>query len=645
MLLLLLATASACGRRDAERVVLVTIDTLRADHVGCYGAPIASTPTLDALAARGVRFETALAPTPLTLPSHTSLMTALDPPRHGVRNNSTFRLDENIPVLAERMRAAGFATAAFLGAVVLDRQYGLARGFEVYDDQMSLRNAAGEFGFAERTADRVVDEALEWLETAPDRFLLWVHLYDPHAGYRPPPRFADAFPHYPYAGEIAFADAELGRLLAAVDARWTDGSTLVAVTSDHGESLGEHGEITHSLAIYEATQRIPLLLAGAQLPVGHTASGLARLIDVAPTVLALAGAEPLPGADGRDLRLLLGTTQTEQRIAYLETLATQLDFGWSPLLGLRDARWKYIRAPRPELYDLARDPHETRDLAVEDAPRAAAFDALLDERLAGARIAAPELTPDAAMRERLQQLGYLVEGPGTDPDEIGRVGGIDPKDGVAVASALQVGISLMAAGRPAEALQLLEPLADGGYQLDVYRAEAARRAGDPVLAERYARAAVARAPRARSPHEVLGEALEARGRWEEAARAFEDASQLDPAAAEPSVGLGRVAEARGEPEAAARYFAQAAESRSGSAEALWRLAALRIERGEPALELIAKVPAAELERPEAAVRLARAEARAGRTDSALARLRRALASAPASKLLREALHELRTGGR
>ena len=256
-----LAFALGCGPARVERVVLVTIDTLRADHVGSYGGS-QPTPTLDAIAEEGARFATAIAPTPLTLPSHTSLLTGLDPPRHGVRNNSTFRLPDDVPTLGERMREAGFATAAFVGAVVLDRQFGLARGFDTYDDRMSARLAAGGDGFSERTADRVIDAALAWLDAAPPRFFVWVHLYDPHADYAPPPSFRARFPNALYDGEIAFADRELGRFAGRVRDLGLADRTLVVVVGDHGESLGDHGEEAHGLLLYGSSMRVPLIFCG-----------------------------------------------------------------------------------------------------------------------------------------------------------------------------------------------------------------------------------------------------------------------------------------------------------------------------------------------------------------------------------------------
>jgi len=267
LLLAVALLANACSR-GPERVLLVTIDTLRADRLGCYGREGAQTPTLDGIAAEGVRFETAISPAPVTLPSHASLMTALDPPSHGVRYNSIFRLEEGFPTLAEGMRTAGFKTAAFVGAMVLERDFGLARGFDSYDDQMPPRWGMGRAQRAERSADAVVDEAIAWLEKAPDRFFLCVHLFDPHAKYEPPPDFARAFPDDPYAGEIAFVDAELGRLLKHLNQRWPDQRTLVVATSDHGESLFDHDEPTHSYGIYDSTQRVPLLMQGPGLGVG-----------------------------------------------------------------------------------------------------------------------------------------------------------------------------------------------------------------------------------------------------------------------------------------------------------------------------------------------------------------------------------------
>jgi arylsulfatase A-like enzyme len=529
------------GRLDPapDRVVLVTIDTLRADHVGCYGAARAHTPALDAVGAQGVRFEQAVSPAPLTLPAHASLMTALDPPAHGVRHNSVHRLAQSLPTLAESMREAGYATAAFVGAVVLHRRFGLDRGFGVYDDEVGSRVSA-TVGYAERRADRVVDAALAWLESAPERFFLWIHFYDPHAEYDPPSGFASAFASRRYAGEIAFADAQLGRLLAAIRSRWGEGGLLIAVTSDHGESLGEHGEITHSYTIYEATQRIPLVISGPGLPRGRVVAAPSRLIDLAPTLLALAGAEPLPGVRGRDLRPLIDGRETEPRVAYLETLATQIDLHWSPLLGLRSDRLKYIRAPQPELYDLEADPGETDNRAPREPELVARMDRELQARLAEAR------TPDAGVvlsaedRARLRSLGYVVSPAPVEISELGRVGGPDPKAEIGLLRELAEVQALMTERRPGEALARMRSLEEAGPSVAGLRAAVALSAGDAAEAERAARAALAAAPGRPDVLVLLGQSLEAQGRPRSARAAFEAALAIDPTSGGARAGLTRI---------------------------------------------------------------------------------------------------------
>jgi arylsulfatase A-like enzyme/Flp pilus assembly protein TadD len=523
-----------------ERILLVTIDTLRADHVGCYGAERAGTRSLDALAAGGVRFEAAVSPAPLTLPAHASLMTALDPPGHGVRHNAIFRLPSAIPTLAERLKDAGYATGAVVGSLVLDRRYGLDRGFDVYDDRFDAKPGAA-VGWPERRADAVVDAALAQLDRLGPRFFLWVHFYDPHMAYDPPPGFASAFATRPYAGEIAFADAQLGRLLEALRARFGEQGTLVVATSDHGESFGEHGDETHSYLVYETTQRIPLLIAGPGIPAGKSVAAPVGLVDVAPTILALAHARPLEGSAGRDLSTLIGGGDEPQREAYFETLAPQLDLGWSPLLGLRAGNLKYIRAPRPELYDLAADPGERRSLAQERPEQAAALAASLDARLrASSQRTASPLSVSEAQRQQLAQLGYLAPEGAASGIELGRVGGADPKDHVGVLAEIRLAEIDMALGRHAAALARLRALGNQGPGVDALRAAAALNAGAAAEAERDARAALAAAPGRSDVRIVLANALDAQGRRDEALR---ELRRLPPDAALEVAAALRLAEA------------------------------------------------------------------------------------------------------
>src|SRR5437870_3655267 len=292
----------AAHRRAAgPNLLLVTIDTLRADHVGVYGAANARTPTLDTLAARGVRFEHAQSPVPLTGPSHATILTGLYPPVHGVRDNIVFPLDARHQTLATRLKAAGYRTAAFVGAYPVAAAFGFRQGFDTFSENFNESPVPG--AGAQRPANEVVDDALGWLAgPGPGPFFVWMHLYDPHAPYDPPEPYRTDFAGRLYDGEIAFADAQLGRLFAWLRSSGHEEDTVVAVLADHGESLGEHGELTHAVLIYEATLHVPFLLAGPGVPRGTTLPARVTTVDVAPTLLRLLGREPTAEMTGRDLR-------------------------------------------------------------------------------------------------------------------------------------------------------------------------------------------------------------------------------------------------------------------------------------------------------------------------------------------------------
>src|SRR5712692_7602395 len=303
-LLALLVVAGCRGERAAgtpatrPNVLLVTIDTLRADHLGCYGHGGAATPTIDALAARGVRFVTAIAHVPLTGPSHASILTGRTPLGHGFRDNGGYVIPAEAKTAAEDFRQAGYRTAAFVSGFPLDRRFGFDRGFDAYDDHLPKGNDPRRTPYVERLADATTDAALRWLGSpvpagAPASFFLWVHYYDPHAPYEPPAALADRFRAAPYDGEIAFVDAQLARLLRGLEEKGALARTVVLVTADHGEALGEHGEDTHGLFVYDATLRVPWIMAGPGLPSGRVAGVVARGIDVLPTLLDYAGL-PMP---------------------------------------------------------------------------------------------------------------------------------------------------------------------------------------------------------------------------------------------------------------------------------------------------------------------------------------------------------------
>lgn len=351
--------------QSSENVVLITIDTLRPDHLGCYGNKLVDTPSLDALARRGTRFAQAVTSIPLTLPSHASILTGTYPPVHGVRDMGGFVLKPWLATLATVLARSGFHTAASVGSFALDHRFGLSRGFETYDDVMPpLEFNAAVIREPERRASTVADHALTWLQSHPaGRFFLWVHFFDPHTPYDPPPPFRSRYAGRLYDGEIAYTDTQVGRLIQALRLSGLEKQTLLVVLGDHGESLGEHGESTHGVFLYDSTVRIPLILAGPRTPAGKVAATQVRSIDVMPTILSLLRI-PIPAeVQGISLQGLLNGRPSlpESRFAYLESIYPRTHFGWSELRAVRSADWKYIESPHEELYDLHTDPQEARN--------------------------------------------------------------------------------------------------------------------------------------------------------------------------------------------------------------------------------------------------------------------------------------------
>lgn len=409
-------TAIDFAALQSASLVVITLDTTRPDHLTPYAGPDASfeTPNLARLASQGVLFEQALATAPVTLPTHASLFTGLDPPNHGVRNNGTHYLSPERTTLAEVLQDEGFKTAAFVSAAVLDRRYGLDQGFSRYDDDLSSGEPKKARLNAERPASQTVQTAHRWLDglEEDDRFFLWLHFFDPHAPYEPPPPWRERFQDRPYDGEIAAVDAAIGSLL--LHRRLAERQkTLLVVVGDHGESLGEHGESTHAMLAYDATLRIPWLM---RLPVGGDGLRIGQAvsqIDLFPTLMQLLFLDPPPFTspiDGVSLRRVIasGTDEAlERRTLYAETLVPMVTYGWSPLRTLRRQQIKYIEAPQPEVYDLSRDPDELHNLALGGIPPLASDLAavLQAEPLVATESANRSL--DAEMTAKLRSLGYL----------------------------------------------------------------------------------------------------------------------------------------------------------------------------------------------------------------------------------------------
>ena len=404
----------------ARHVVLITIDTLRADAVGAYGSTAARTPTLDGLARDGARFDRAWATAPITLPSHASVLTGLYPPMHGARHNG-IAVKDSVPTLATTLKADGFDTGAFVSAFPLDRRFGLARGFDVYDDELP-RSSEGR-PLNERSGPQTVDRAIAWLRARGDaRVFLWVHLFEPHAPYGTPASGGSAQERY--AKEVTAADHEAGRLLAALGDRASQ--TLVIVAGDHGEAFGEHGEIGHSIFVYDTTLRVPLIARGPGIPHGTLVRDDVSLIDIPATVRALTGVDTVRPGEGLSLTPTLGGGSLAPRVLYAESFAPLFDFGWASLRSVRDGRWKYIAAPRPELFDLSKDPGEASDLSAASPDEAGRLDKVADSRSSAEPGAT--VTPPADVTARLGSLGYVgggSRGGATRPD---------PKDRIEIAA-------------------------------------------------------------------------------------------------------------------------------------------------------------------------------------------------------------------
>jgi arylsulfatase A-like enzyme/Tfp pilus assembly protein PilF len=415
-------------------VVLITLDTLRADHLGAYGATGVRTPHLDRFASQGVVFDQVMSTAPLTLPAHSSIMTGQFPPKHGVRDNGGFFLGPEQVTLAEILTARGYQTGATVGAFVLDSKWGLDQGFGTYQDDFDLTNVkAMSLASVNRPGNEVVDLALKWLDGVADqRFFAWMHLYDPHAPYISPEPYRSEYRGHPYRGAIAFTDAQVGRVFDYLDARGLSDHTIVIVTADHGEGLGEHGEETHGFFVYESAMRVPLIVRapGRGLTPGRVSQPV-RSVDIMPTVLDLIGAAPTQPVEGVSLvPLMTGEVREMPLEAYGEAMYPLHHYGWSELTTLRSERYKLIDAPRPELYDLERDPHELTNLFEE---RRSVGDAMLRQlrdrkrEMAADAPAAP--TPgdvDPETRARLAALGYVGSFVATSNESSS--GRADPKD-------------------------------------------------------------------------------------------------------------------------------------------------------------------------------------------------------------------------
>ncbi len=664
-----LAAAQPPPRPD---VLLVTVDTLRPDALGWVSGR-AGTPALDALAREGYSFPAAVAPVPLTLPSHASLLSGLLPPRHGVRDNGE-QLASEVPLLAERLRAAGYTTAAFVSGFPLSRTFGLDRGFDRYDDRLT----AGEGAWLERPAAETTRAALAWLASARPPWFLWIHYYEPHYPYEPPAELALPGAAGAYAGEVALVDRAVGELLAG--ARGLAARPFLTVfAADHGESLGEHGEGTHGYFVYDSTVLVPLVFHFPGRVTADRGTATPRLVDVAPTVLALLDLPALAESDGISLApLLLAREEPEIPPAYIETYQPWHSYGWSPLVGVRHGGWKWIAAPRRELYRLATDPAEAHNLAESEPSTALELDRLLRDFVRAAPAAARRVE-DPETLERLAALGYVAGAAAERPVPGG--GLPDPKERVALRDLLTEADELAAAGASQEALARFDealavepenPFAlsrSAAALLRLGRAQEAvarlRRAvagaGDQpetraLLAEAlgasgsHAEAAaewmevVSRVPRVPRYWSNLGAELGRAGRAAEAVEALERAWELEPESADRLVRLAFAEFAAGRLSDCARHLQEAA-MRMGEGFSHAGALGIVLERtGQKAeaLSWLARARPNEPEFAEARFALARLELASGNAEAARRALREAIAADPGMRAKAEADTGLRS---
>ncbi len=556
------ATLAGCGSPPSapKRIVLVTIDTWRSDALGASGSGRVKTPHLDAFAKGGLYIPKAWSSATLTAPSHATILTGLQPYRHDVRDNHGFRMEASVPTLASLLREKGYATAAFVSAHPLARIIGLDNGFTVYDDRCApgdLLSVVPRW----RPGAETIDAARDWLRTAPDRLFLWVHLYEPHDPYAPPEPYKSAYREAPYFGEVAYVDELIGRLKTALGTAG-ENDALWIITGDHGESLGDHGEATHGLFVYDETARVPLIVwAPGLIPAARRE--FARLVDVTPTVLALAG---LPQPAGLDGRALVGGAAEASPTAYVETMYPFLNFGVAPVRALTDGSYKWIDVPRKEIYDLSVDPAEVHNLAGgKPVPRAEALASGL------ARLPGPPALPEQKTTDdeatALRSLGYIGAG---GEYALGHEG-MDPKDFAPLYGQLNEVRALCDARRFAEAVPIYKQLLAAFPRSSLLACELGlvqMALGNSAEAESNLRLALDRNPG--NSHALLGMANLALGRGD-AKRAeglLLDVLKLDPDDVEANFNLGALYfQSLAEPAKAGRYWQRFLELQPGDPEA------------------------------------------------------------------------------
>jgi arylsulfatase A-like enzyme/Flp pilus assembly protein TadD len=569
---------------SGPNVLLITLDTTRADSLGCYGNQAAKTPSLDQLATTGVLFEQAFTSVPLTQASHASLFTGTYPPTHGIRVNGVATIGTSLPTLAETFSEHDYRTGAFVAAWVLDSTIGLDRGFSHYDDHL-VDPSGAEAGRNERPADEVSDAALAWLTKRPDvQFFAWLHFFDPHHPYEPPPPFKEQFPE-PYDGEISFMDSQIGRVLAWLDQEGLREKTLIVVAGDHGEAFFEHKERQHGLYVYDTTMHVPLIMAGLNgLPKGVRVPSVVRLVDVFPTIIDILGWEVPKGLEGISLVPAWRYEDIPALVAYGESLFPLSGFGWAPLYSITTERWKYIAAPRPELYDRQADPGEVTEVSqaypdVVDRLRCRLAE--IQRRMPQRGGTEPALL-DTGARKRLESLGYVAGGM-TKVSETDDTARRDPKDMAMVFRSFMKAKSLAQKERHEDVVTLLEPLIRQSPESgEFYRTlgNAYLGLGRNKSAQTAFTTAINSLPSDPDLMRGLGDALRVQGDISGAQKAYLEALALNPEDGQIHSRLGLIYAQRKDFERASIHFRRFVEAEPHSPNALANLGNVLIPLGQ-----------------------------------------------------------------
>lgn len=670
------AWADVAAPAKPLNLILLTLDTTRADRLHCYGGPDQGSPNFDRLAADGLLFERARATAPITLVAHTSILTGLYPFQHAVRNNGTYVVPPATQTLAELLKAKGYDTGAIAGAFPVDHRFGLDQGFDHYDDAFPASSLRRESDTAQRPAGDVTRLSLEWIDgRAGKPFFLWAHYFDPHFPYEPPEPYRSRFPSDPYQGEVAYLDSEVGKLIDGLTQRGLLENSVVVVVGDHGESLGEHKEHTHSIFVYDATQHVPLLVrlpkegafAGASWH-GKRVPALVSQVDLVPTMWNALGLAhgALPPLSGVSLLAVAEKNTTAHDWVYGETLVPELEYGASDLRALETDRWKFIRAPHRELYDLKNDPKELTNLAEKESKRADQMAADL-ETLLKLEAGAAQVTMDQETIEKLRSLGYLAGASATTQSAGAKP---DPKDMIWAYELVNEARNRAAEHQPAEALALVDSvlakhpddgtaqrirasclvrLGQGPEAIAAYdqllqqcagcpdeltlqrnRAMAAMTASQMDDALSRTRALLEAHPKEQGFNLLLGQILSTKGDVKGARAAYETEASLFPTDPTALVALGDLERTRGNAAEAEKAYRRALTINPFQASALTNLAEMLIgtEREPGAKGLIEQALVADPTYPPAIVRKAWFLAKDGSNEQAIAMYRAAIASDP-----------------